>query len=108
MCVSCLCTEHRAPSLHCELTLRTGIATASLPHEASAWLTRCPCLDDSGYVRQRGLNVNGLLHIPGAGDFQMDRIDGLSELQPQQTSGGPQQSGSDGMPPTCSSAHLAS
>jgi hypothetical protein len=42
--------------------------------------------DCSGYVRQRGLNVNGLLHIPGAGDFQMDRIDSLTGLQASQSS----------------------
>ena len=28
-----------------------------------------------GYVRYRPLNVNGLIHIPGWGDFQMDRIE---------------------------------
>ena len=61
------------------------------------------CWVCSGYVRQRGLNVNGLLHVPGAGDFQMDRIDGLSELQPSQSSGGPHQRGSDGEAPICMS-----
>ena len=42
--------------------------------------------DCSGYVRQRGLSVNRLLHVPGAGDFQMDRIDGLTGLQASQSS----------------------
>jgi len=28
-----------------------------------------------GYIRYQPLNVNGLVHIPGWGDFQMDRIE---------------------------------
>ena len=56
----------------------------------------------SGYVRQRGLNVNGLLHIVGAGDFQMDRIDGLINLQTSQPSNGGYTDGeADGKMPTC-------
>lgn len=31
-----------------------------------------------GYVRQLALSANQLLHIPGAGDFQMGQIDGPS------------------------------
>lgn len=33
----------------------------------------------SGYLRGMPLNVNGLLHITGLGDFQMSRIDGWTE-----------------------------
>ncbi|CAB3242948.1 unnamed protein product [Arctia plantaginis] len=33
----------------------------------------------SGYLRGMPLNVNGLLHITGFGDFQMSRIDGWTE-----------------------------
>lgn len=29
----------------------------------------------TGYLRGRNLNVNGLVHIPGWGDFQMLQID---------------------------------
>jgi len=29
----------------------------------------------SGYLRGKGLSVNGLLHLPGLGDFQMKQID---------------------------------
>ena len=28
----------------------------------------------SGYVRKRPLSVNGLLHFPGVGDFQMSQV----------------------------------
>ena len=59
----------------------------------------CRCCDRSGYIRQRGLNVNGLLHVPGAGDFQMDRIDGLTQLQPPRPGGSPVQDGSQGEAP---------
>ena len=31
-------------------------------------------LEVSGYVRGRPLSVNGLLHIPGLGDFQMTKV----------------------------------
>lgn len=33
----------------------------------------------SGYLRGMPLNVNGLVHITGLGDFQMSRIDGLED-----------------------------
>lgn len=33
----------------------------------------------SGYLRGMPLNVNGLVHITGLGDFQMTRIDGLED-----------------------------
>ena len=34
-----------------------------------------------GYVRYQPLNVNGLVHIPGWGDFQMDRIEVKRDLE---------------------------
>ena len=40
------------------------------------------CAARSGYVRNSGLSVNQLVHIPGAGDFQLDRIEGVPEPQP--------------------------
>ena len=40
------------------------------------------CTACSGYVRERGLTANQLLHIPGAGDFQIDRIEGPPALPP--------------------------
>jgi len=76
------------------------------PTRPLALLTWCSCFDGSGYIRQRGVNVNGLLHVPGAGDFQMDRIDGLSELQPSQSSAGPHQHSSDGEAPAHTPANL--
>lgn len=36
----------------------------------------------SGYLRGMPLNVNGLVHITGLGDFQMSRIDGLDDPHP--------------------------
>ena len=36
----------------------------------------------SGYVRERGLTANQLLHLPGAGDFQIEQIDGAPAPQP--------------------------
>jgi len=36
--------------------------------------TRCTLVVE-GYVRYQPLNVNGIIHIPGWGDFQMDRIE---------------------------------
>lgn len=36
----------------------------------------------SGYLRGLPLNVNGLVHITGLGDFQMSRIDGLDDPHP--------------------------
>lgn len=36
----------------------------------------------SGYLRGLPLNVNGLIHITGLGDFQMSRIDGLEDPHP--------------------------
>ncbi|KAJ0179702.1 hypothetical protein K1T71_004293 [Dendrolimus kikuchii] len=36
----------------------------------------------SGYLRGMPLNVNGLIHITGLGDFQMSRIDGLDDPHP--------------------------
>lgn len=36
----------------------------------------------SGYLRGMPLNVNGLVHIAGLGDFQMSRIDGLDDPHP--------------------------
>lgn len=36
----------------------------------------------SGYLRGMPLNVNGLIHISGLGDFQMSRIDGLEDPHP--------------------------
>lgn len=36
----------------------------------------------SGYVRDRGITANQLLHIPGAGDYQIDRITGPNPPQP--------------------------
>lgn len=39
----------------------------------------------SGYLRGMPLNVNGLIHITGLGDFQMTRIDGLEDPHPLST-----------------------
>lgn len=36
----------------------------------------------TGYLRGMPLNVNGLVHITGLGDFQMSRIDGLEDPHP--------------------------
>lgn len=36
----------------------------------------------SGYLRGMPLNVNGLVHITGLGDFQISRIDGLEDPHP--------------------------
>lgn len=33
------------------------------------------CLKVTGYLRGAPLSVNGLVHIPGLGDFQMSQID---------------------------------
>ena len=35
-----------------------------------------------GYIGNLGLSPNQLLHIPGAGDFQIDRIEGAAEPLP--------------------------
>ena len=39
----------------------------------------CSC---RGYIGNLGLSPNQLLHIPGAGDFQIDRIEGAPEPLP--------------------------
>lgn len=36
----------------------------------------------SGYVRERGLTANQLVHLPGAGDFQIAQIDGAPPPEP--------------------------
>jgi len=36
----------------------------------------------SGYVRARNLSINQLVHVPGAGDFQLDQIDILEDPHP--------------------------
>ncbi|CAH0749452.1 unnamed protein product [Diatraea saccharalis] len=36
----------------------------------------------SGYLRGMPLNVNGLIHVTGLGDFQMSKIDGLDDPHP--------------------------
>lgn len=36
----------------------------------------------TGYLRGMPLNVNGLVHITGLGDFQMSQIDGLDDPHP--------------------------
>jgi len=38
----------------------------------------------SGYLRGTPLSVNGLLHLPGWGDFQMLQIDGQKDPYPLQ------------------------
>ncbi|CAH2236184.1 pre-rRNA-processing protein TSR1 homolog [Pararge aegeria] len=45
----------------------------------------CGTLKLSGYLRGMPLNVNGLIHITGLGDFQMSRIDGLDDPHPLNT-----------------------
>ncbi|RVE45775.1 hypothetical protein evm_009575 [Chilo suppressalis] len=42
----------------------------------------CGTLKISGYLRGMPLNVNGLIHITGLGDFQMSKIDGLDDPHP--------------------------
>lgn len=32
-------------------------------------------MEVTGYVRCRGLSANQLVHVPGAGDFQIERIE---------------------------------
>ena len=39
----------------------------------------------SGYIRGQALNVNGLVHLPGTGDFQMKQIDAPTDPYPLQT-----------------------
>lgn len=39
-------------------------------------------MEVSGYLRGLPLSVNGLVHIPGFGDFQMKRIDALRDPFP--------------------------
>lgn len=36
----------------------------------------------SGYLRGNTLSVNGLVHIPGLGDFQMIQIDAPTDPHP--------------------------
>lgn len=36
----------------------------------------------TGYLRGMPLNVNGLVHVSGLGDFQMSQIDGLDDPHP--------------------------
>ena len=36
----------------------------------------------SGYLRAKPLSVNGLVHLPGIGDYQMRRIDGPNDPCP--------------------------
>lgn len=36
----------------------------------------------AGYVRARNLSINQLVHVPGAGDFQFDKIDILEDPHP--------------------------
>lgn len=39
-------------------------------------------LEVSGYLRGMPLNVNGLVHVCGLGDFQMSQIDGIDDPHP--------------------------
>ena len=41
----------------------------------------------TGYLRGRALSVNGLVHLPGWGDFQMSQIDAAHDPNPL-TAGG--------------------
>ena len=36
----------------------------------------------SGYVRSKALNVNGLVHVPGFGDLQLERLEVLPDPRP--------------------------
>jgi pre-rRNA-processing protein TSR1 len=36
----------------------------------------------TGYVRGQNLSVNRLVHIPGVGDFQLERVEKLQDPAP--------------------------
>ena len=43
-------------------------------YSSTMYVQEVGTLEVSGYVRGRPLSVNGLLHIPGLGDFQMTQV----------------------------------
>ena len=45
------------------------------PTVTCVYIQEVGTLEVSGYVRGRPLSVNGLLHIPGLGDFQISKVD---------------------------------
>ena len=49
-----------------------------------AWLTQTMCC--RGFIRGLGLSANQALHLPGAGDFAMDQIQGPHRPEPTVTS----------------------
>ena len=51
----------------------------------------------TGYLRGRVLSVNGLVHLPGWGDFQMSQIDAANDPYTLTATGGARKKGSDGM-----------
>lgn len=44
------------------------------PTVTCVYIQEMGTLEVSGYVRGRPLSVNGLLHIPGLGDFQISKV----------------------------------
>jgi hypothetical protein len=51
------------------------------------WLINCVgfninILVATGYVRGQNLSVNRLVHIPGVGDFQLERVEKLQDPAP--------------------------
>ena len=51
----------------------------------------------TGYLRGRALSVNGLVHLPGWGDFQMSQIGAANDPYTLTATGGARKKGSDGM-----------
>jgi len=53
----------------------------------------------TGYLRGKALSVNGLVHLPGWGDFQMSQIDATRDPYTLTVAGGREgkKKGSDGM-----------
>ncbi|EIE25675.1 DUF663-domain-containing protein [Coccomyxa subellipsoidea C-169] len=89
--------DHKIVSVDDEADCAQLIRTLAEAHpSAPLWRRQRPCLlvyaahfypaaDDTGtltltgYVRHLGLSANQIIHVPGAGDFQIDRIEGAQE-----------------------------
>lgn len=61
---------------------RAQVLAESFTFEQSTENTDFGKLVVSGYVRNKRLNANGLVHIPGWGDFQMDMIESAIDPYP--------------------------
>ncbi|XP_055958411.1 pre-rRNA-processing protein TSR1 homolog [Patella vulgata] len=63
---------------------RSHMVAENITFELESSESQFGVLKVTGYLRGRTLNVNGLVHLPGWGDFQMNQIDSATDPYPLQ------------------------